>query len=195
MKAGTGLVAATLLAGPLLTGCSMNFGGEDSFGARCQRDGPLNSPTLVLMAQAVPTATLVPCVRAIPAGWGPDKLSVANGRAEFALNSDRDGSRALVVVLTKTCDLLGASRVPSDQPGARRYERPTRVSGGYAGSRFYVFPGGCITYRVNLTGGTRVQALTEATGALGFATRSAIRDMVVRNNDGRLKLDPTGSRT
>lgn len=182
-------VAAGLAACAALTGCSTEWETGRAAAAECASNGPLNSPALVLVAQAVPSATLLPCIRSIPAGWNEREMIVASDRAEFHFSSDREGDRALTVVLTATCDVRGASRVPSDQAGARRYELPTRVTRGYAGSRFYVFPGGCITFRFDVTGTTRAQSVLEASSAVGFTTRDTVRDMVRRHSEGRLRLD------
>lgn len=186
------LIVLCLSAAAGITGCSVEVGSGDEAGAGCQSDGPLNSPSLVLVAQAVPTASLLPCIQSIPRGWN-EKLTVANGRAEYAFSSHQDGERAFRVLLTRTCDISGASRVPSEVTGTRRYELPTRVTDGYAGRRFYVFSGGCVTYRFGLHGASRAQAVTEATSTVGWVSRQAVREMVDRHGDGRLRLDTSPS--
>jgi hypothetical protein len=80
--------------------------------------------SMILSAQAVPSAARLPCIAALPSGWAAGGASVSNGRALFWLDSDRAGGRAVTVTLTATCDTSGAQRIPSDQPGAARFERP-----------------------------------------------------------------------
>ena len=41
---------------------------------------------LWLEAQSVPSASLVPCVRSLPAGWGFGGANVRNGWSKFTLN-------------------------------------------------------------------------------------------------------------
>ena len=49
------------------------------------------------------------------------------------------------------------TRVPSDEPGTRRYERigEVRPGVGFTGTRFYLFPGGCVTYQFQFDGEER----------------------------------------
>lgn len=175
----------------LLAGCNVNVGSAP-IAAGCRGGGDADNPVLVLMAQAVPTAALVPCIRAVPAGWRQTgRLHVRNGRASFTLGSDAQGDTALSVLFTERCQLSGATSVPSDQPGSRRYERPRRVLSGYVGERYYVYPGGCTTYHFQLNGSTRALAISEAASAVGFVQRSTVADIVRRASDGRLHLDPS----
>jgi hypothetical protein len=148
------------------------------------------APSVVLMAQAVPTAPVLPCIRLMPIGWSLGNLEISKGRARFTLNSDRDGLDAVTVVLSETCDLRGATRVPSDHIGLERYERVTRVTGGYGGSRYHRASGGCVTYQFNLRGASRAAPVSEASSALGFVKRDAVRARVLRDTEGRLPLDP-----
>ena len=80
--------------------------------------------SMILSAQAVPTAALLPCIAALPAGWSISGTDIASGRASFWLDSDRAGPRAVTVTLTATCDTSGAQQIPSDP--ARR--APVRAS-------------------------------------------------------------------
>ena len=60
--------------------------------------------------------------------------------------------------------------------GTRRYERVRSLVSGYRGTRFYLFPGGCVTYDFNFS--TRGQALVnEVSLALGFVTRSQVSQL------------------
>ena len=55
---------------------------------------------LWLEAQSVPTASLVPCVRALPEGWRFGAANVRDGWSKLTLDHDRVGVPALVVRLT-----------------------------------------------------------------------------------------------
>jgi hypothetical protein len=181
---------AVLAALPVgLTGCSLTPA-DVGLDAACGHPEERTRPTLALMAQSVPTASLIPCVQLIPAGWTLDDITAASGRSTLVLNSDRDGPRALTVELTASCDTTGATPVPSDQAGARRYERPERITSGYVGRRYYVYPGGCTTYRFDLHGASQAQPVNEASLAIGFTTRDVIRTATLRDTGGRYPLDP-----
>jgi hypothetical protein len=129
---------------------------------------------LILMAQSVPTATFIPCIAAFPAGWSFGGEDIRSGRSEFWLDSDRAGSQAVTVSLTMTCDVAGAVPVPAapSEVGLRRYERPTSLPPQYAGSRYYLFPGGCVTYRFAFAAGSSFGPALEVTDALRFIARS-----------------------
>ena len=60
-----------------------------------------------LQAQSVPSASQVPCLNLLPAGWTFDSANVRNGWSTFTLDHDRVGRAALVVQLTATCDTSG----------------------------------------------------------------------------------------
>ncbi len=145
---------------------------------------------VILMAQAVPTASWVPCLETMPLGWHFSGMDVDNGSARFWLDSDRDGLRAIEFRLTETCDTDGATEIPSDRDKMRRLERVTQVSPQYVGRRYYLFEGGCITVLFRLSGQNRAEPLAVATQGLGAVPREQLRALVREQSDGRLELDP-----
>jgi tRNA A-37 threonylcarbamoyl transferase component Bud32/membrane-associated phospholipid phosphatase len=144
---------------------------------------------LLLMAQSVPTASLVPCVEILPPGWTLGDVVVTNGRSRFTLTSDRGG--VLVVDLAASCDLAGAAELTSERPEARRYVRLDRNAAGVTTTRAYTFPGGCITQRLAAPEASRQQLAGESSFALGFTTRDSLATALRGDSDGRLELDPT----
>ena len=159
----------------------------------CEYRGRPGTPVMVLEAQAVPTASLLPCVELLPSGWSLSSagLLLRNGEARFALDSDRVGGRAVTVVLQAGCNVAGATRVPSDESGARRYQRIDTVQPKrFTGEQLYVFPGGCVTYRYDFGGDTHAVPIAEVTQALGFVPRDEIRKAVSDFTRGRYQLDP-----
>jgi tRNA A-37 threonylcarbamoyl transferase component Bud32 len=149
---------------------------------------------LWLMAQSVPSASLVPCVQFLPVGWSVAEVAVNNGRSLITMHHDRAGRAAVVVQLTASCDLTGAAEVTSEQPGARRYLRIDRNAPGFSATRAYVFPGGCITERLTVPAASGQQLTSETSSAIGFATREALRQALRQRSDGRLDLDPGDAR-
>jgi len=174
----------------LLAGCAPQFGQAES--PVCEQRGLTGSLPVVTEAQAVPTASLLPCIKLLPAGWGFGSMLMQSGRARFSLTNDRVGPavQAVRVVLQPACDTSDAVQVPSDEEGARRYERVESLKGGYRGTRYYVFSGGCVTYRFTLKGEARAAPLNEATLALGFVSRQALQDMLDKVYKGKFKLNP-----
>jgi hypothetical protein len=162
----------------------------------CRSGGTDVGNGVILMAQSVPSASWVPCIRtALPLGWTFHHLVARNGDARFWLDSDRDGTQAIEVALTKTCDTSGSTEIPSDREGMRRLERVRRVSPTYAGERFYLFPGGCLTVVFRLGGDSSGEALALASQAVGAVRRADVDAQVREESGGRLSLDPAAEGT
>jgi hypothetical protein len=159
----------------------------------CEYRGDPGTQFVVLMAQAVPSASQLPCIELLPAGWTVSDVFVRNGRARFALDSDRVGMHAVEVALERTCQFEGAkvTRVPSDEPGTRRYEQigEVRPGVGYTGTRFYLFQGGCVTYQFRFNGEERARPIGEVTLSLSFVTRDAMQRLIQETTHGRADLD------
>ena len=182
---------AVLLLTAALSGCVTEA--DVGVDADCGDAEQVDNAVLVLMAQAVPTSTLIPCVRLVPASWRHGEVDVRSGRASFAFASasvDNPDDVPLLVELRPSCDVRGATEVPTDEPGTRRWERLRSVSPAYVGERFYVYEGGCTTLTFALSGDDQVQAVGEASRAVGFVDRDAVRAGVRERSDGRLQLDP-----
>jgi len=139
--------------------------------------------SMILAAQAVPSAALVPCVAALPSGWQVGGADIATGHSRFWLNSDQAGSPAVTVTLSASCDVAGARPVPSDQPGTRRFDRPLSQRPQFAALRFYTFPGGCVTYQFSFAPGASPLLAIPVNGAVGFVPRARLVDYI-RNSEG-----------
>ncbi len=148
--------------------------------------------SLLLTAQTVPGAAIVPCLRALPAGWTFRDFQARKGKARMILDFGRDGDRA-TVTLTRTCDVAGATEAVSDISGSRRYDvvHESRVS--YRSDRFYVTPGACIAYHFVMHRSTGAEQVSLLTRTLGVVERDVLRRYVHDYSDGRFELDPTPS--
>jgi hypothetical protein len=177
-----------------LAGCAAVSSGlyEGARSPACEHQGQPGAPMTVLAAQAVPSATLLPCVELLPAGWRVSDVAIHKEWASFALDSDRAGVRAVTIVLERFCSLSGVTRVPTDEPGTRRFEQigEVRPGAGFTGTRFYLFDGGCVRYQFRFNGDERAKPLGEATLALGFVGRDELRERVLDATGGRYELDP-----
>ena len=136
--------------------------------------------SMILSAQAVPSAAMLPCITALPSGWSIGGANITSGHARFWLDSDRAGPGAITVTLTAACDTSGAQQIPSDQPGTRRFEHPLSLLPRFTDLRFYTFPGGCVTYRFAFAPGASPVLAGAADTALSFQPRSALVDFVRR---------------
>ena len=150
----------------------------------CTRQEPL-----WLMAQAVPSASLVPCVQLLPVGWTLADVLVQDGRARITFDNDRVGKGVVVVELAASCDLAGAVEVTSEQRTARRYLRIERNSAAFSATRSYVFPGGCITERFVAPDASRAQLASQLSFAIGFTAREELGQALTERSGGRLEFD------
>jgi hypothetical protein len=140
------------------------------------------SEFFVLMAQSVPSATLLPCIRALPAGWTYGGSDVRSGSSRFWLDSDRAGIRAVEVSLTASCEVAGALDVTNStsEAGVRDYLREL-VLHPFSANRYFTFPGGCVTYRYRFGGTADPVLALEADEALTFGSRAAVVAQVQRD--------------
>jgi hypothetical protein len=172
-----------------LSGCVQVALGSDELACRSGDEGE-PARGVILMAQAVDSAAYVPCLDTVPLGWHLSDVEVRDGSGRFWLDSDRDGVRAIEVVLTATCDVRRATEIPSDRERIRRFEQVTRISPDYSGTRFYVFDGGCLTAHFRLAGHDRAEPLAVATEAVDLVARADVEEQVREESGGRLELDP-----
>jgi hypothetical protein len=132
-----------------------------------------DSAIFFLEAQAVPSATLVPCFYPLPVGWSYGESEARSGLVRAWLDSDRAGDRAVELVLTRTCDVSKSIRVhlAHAPPGLVRYDEPASVHLDSWAS-YYRFPGGCVTYRFSFTRQTAPAIFEQADRFLGFNPRA-----------------------
>jgi hypothetical protein len=136
----------------------------------------VGDPSMVLAAQAVPTASLVPCIERFPVGWIFGGSEISNGLARFWLDSDRAGFQAVQVLLTETCDVSEAVEVApgQDEAGTRRFEEPISLPPRFVANRYYVFEGGCVTYRFAFNPNASPALAVDIDEALSFRPRVAL---------------------
>jgi hypothetical protein len=136
--------------------------------------------TMVLMAQSVPSATQLPCIASLPAGWHFGGVHVKQDHSTLWLNSDEGGPHAVEATLEprSACNVSGATLVPTDEIGTRRYERPQSLRPELRTTRYYIFPGGCVTYRISFTGDPDPSLLFDADQALTFEPRRELVETV-----------------
>lgn len=161
----------------LMTGCGPS---EDAFVPACPSFGedPDVPPASWLLAQSVPSATLVPCVSVLAPGWEVSNVDIESERSRFWLSSDRLGTNFLRVELHPDCDVTGSEATLSDEQDSELFRRVRTVLSGpqregeYVGDWFYVYQGGCAVYHFEAEGPDvpSIEGATEA--ALSFFTRA-----------------------
>ena len=140
---------------------------------------------MILMAQAVPTATSVPCVEAMPAGWQLDRrgMQIKSDRGRFRLDA---GENTVEVTLLRPgdCPVASTTEIPSDEAGMRRYEQPEQLPPDLRSTRTYLFDGGCVTYRFEFADQSDASLIHDADDALAFQQRSDVVTEVERRTGG-----------
>ena len=181
-------VLVAIAAAVLAAGCSSAISTPLRVLPCTPSDGQLDKQ-LVLMAQSVPTASAVPCLRAELDDWFLDDLDSWDGRTRIEFSRLID-QIALTIELTATCDRGEATETTTDQPGTRRFDERIRIGGTYRDRRFYLLPGACVAYEFVLTGTGAEKAADDISSALGFVSRDQLADQVRSYSGGRLQLDP-----
>ncbi|HUK70608.1 MAG TPA: hypothetical protein VLW50_17930 [Streptosporangiaceae bacterium] len=188
-RVGLATAMLAVVAAAIFAGGRAFFPAQD-IGARAPECG--TSSSMILSAQAVPSAALVPCIAALPSGWRVGGADISSGRASLWLDSDRAGASAVTITLTATCDVSGAQQIPSDQAGTRRFERPLSLTPRFADLRFYTFAGGCATYAFRFAAGAPPVQAVAVDSALTFLPRTVLADYI-RHTEG-LALCGRGAR-
>lgn len=167
MTARPPAVAAAVLA-VAMVGCA----GAEAAAPECKP-----SRRLAILAQSVPTASLVPCLEGMPAGWSFAALDVDSEGSRFWLDSDRAGLRAAEIELTSTCDVSGGTEGEPEEQGTDRYRRLSSLSPRFAGSTYDVFDGGCVIYRYDFANGPHITLYQELHDAVALFPREDLEPL------------------
>ena len=165
-----GRIAAVAVAVSTLASCNTRAG--DATEANC----PIEDRELfILMAQSVPSATLIPCIESLPAGWSYGGSDVSNTAARFWLDSDRGGLHAVEVALAISCRITGAVDVTNStsEGGVRVYLDEFDLH-PFTANKYFVFPGGCVTYRYRFGPEAEATLALEADEAVTFNPRTVL---------------------
>ena len=129
---------------------------------------------MILAAQAVPSAAFLPCLATLPPGWTGAGAQIASGEATFGLDFGQGGLQTATITLSATCDTVGARQIPSGQPGMSQFERPPSPVSGSSDVRYYIFPGGCVTYRFVFAADPSPDLASAVDSAVAFIPRSEL---------------------
>jgi len=167
-----GVLAAVLLAtAAAVTGCAALSDAAPGCGQ------PLR---LAIVAQSLPSASYLPCIRMLPQGWSTSGFRAAPGGTSFLLSSDRSPGRPVKVRLVAACRPGGTSPSPPRAPGVVTYTRLTSITPRFAGSLYDVFPGGCVSYSFDFTLGSQISLMEQFEQAVGLYPRQQLRLVLKR---------------
>jgi hypothetical protein len=176
---GALIVLVTLGAAVSLAGCATSAGTVPGCG------DPLR---LAIVAQSVPGAAYLPCLRDLRPGWTAAGFAPSQAGTSFLLDSDRSPGRPVTVRLTASCRISGASPSPARAPGVLTYTRLESIRPRFAGHLYDVFPGGCVTYTFDFSHGSQIALTEEFEAAVGLYPRQQLR-LVLKRKLG-VELNP-----
>lgn len=161
-----GIVALALAAMVALPGCGTSTSNE----ATCEA-----GDTLVLSAQAVPSATMLPCITSFPTGWTFGGYAAETGRVLYWMDSDRGGLHAIEVELAPDCDTSGTLGLGSLQgfEGVEGFERRLTTDPP-SGVTYFTFEGGCVALSYDLAKGASPELVAEVVESTAFVPRAVL---------------------
>jgi len=163
---GAMLAVVALAAAAALTGCTSSSDTVPGCG------DPLR---LAIVAQSVPSASYLPCIRDLQPGWTASGFDPTQDGTSFLLNSDRSPGQPVTVQLATACRTGGASPSPARAPGVLTYTRLDSIRPTFAGRMYDVFPGGCVTYTFEFSHGSQIAQTEEFKAAVGLYPRQQLR--------------------
>lgn len=132
----------------------------------------------LIVAQSVRSASQIPCLLELPAGWGIDTVQINEEHSVMTFDSDRAGAGAAVLRLEQACDVSEAVSAPSDLPAAERFESVERVAPSFRAERYYVFPGGCVSWTFDFDEGTSATESVSIGSSLVLFPRQTLQDNI-----------------
>jgi tRNA A-37 threonylcarbamoyl transferase component Bud32 len=191
LLAGAAAVVAILVADPAILTDTRQITRTPTFldDAGCDRYEPQ-----WLAAQAVPSASLIPCMQALPAGWTVVGGTANNGRAEWIVDhnvtSGGTDEEQLLISLTRSCDLSGTTEEPRDASGVRHYKRLSVGDDAFVATWIDVFEGGCASATTATTLSQWETLEVDLRAAWKYSTRAELAQVLQERSKGKLHLDP-----
>ncbi len=155
-------VVAVLVSSVVLTACTTVAGSvpECDPGQR-----------LAVVAQSVPSASYVPCIRQLSEEWSSRSFRAGRGGTRFTLVPHRPGSRPVRVTFDSACDVTGGVATTPRAEGVRTSMHLQAVSPRYTGTLTDVFAGGCVSYRFDFARGPHIALMEQLTTTVGLFPR------------------------
>jgi hypothetical protein len=128
-----------------------------------------NDPPTVLMAESVPTATLIPCVRGVPGGWSFQSFEANDTVATFTMEQQEGG--VFTIEFRGSCQPEG-ERVPEPEPAVQAYR--SVQDGGTRTVWTSTFTGGCSRAELTFPAAPPTSDVEDVRAALSFISRDEL---------------------
>jgi hypothetical protein len=179
----TKVVTAVSLLALAATGCSRVSEHRDP---RCEPDSPT-----VLIAESVQTASLIPCVRSLPAGWGYGLFQATDHDARFRIETAAGPAAGVDVELVASCPPPTETASPDPTEPGTTVEKAVEQDTPYRATWTYRFEGGCVAYRIALAGEARAADLIDdLERGLSFIHRARLRSLLERQGAPAISEPP-----
>jgi hypothetical protein len=151
------------------------------------------SGVVVLEAQAVPTATKVPCVIDELVGWTDGTQHIERGSSTLTYATTSSEGAQWTIQLRPTCTLPpDATPDPTTAGGVRRHSADRKEDTNAVHEEWFQFDGGCASYVVTIPDRYDEQRVfDELETSFRLIDRSAIDASVRKRSDGAFGLDPS----
>ncbi len=160
------VVGAVVLASSVVSACSVEQTLPPPW---CMRSG-----SGLIVAQSVTTASQIPCLTDLPKGWSVGTVQVDDRHTRVSLDSDRAGDGAAVLRFDDACDVTDAVRTPTPLP-ADRYDLIEQIDPAFRAQRFYVFPGGSVSWTFSFKSGAEASESVLIGDALLMVSREDLQ--------------------
>jgi hypothetical protein len=137
--------------------------------------------SVLITAQSVPSAQMLPCFTQLPLGWEVETVDVTQDGTTIRFDSDRAGHHAAQLVFDTTCDVSGTAEQSNDQDGVERFARTERMEPGLRAKSFHVFEGGCVTWTFDLNSDVPRSEINELDETMMLVPRSVVSDGLVES--------------
>lgn len=139
------------------------------------------SPAVLIGAQSVPTASLLPCFGALPRGWEIETVDISHAGTTIRFDSDRAGNSAARFRYAPSCDIGEATPSPTEFERTRRYDWILEVQPRFRERRFYRFEGGCATWDFDFDHDVTSAMALELGNSLQLLDRATVNDDLHRS--------------
>jgi hypothetical protein len=143
-----------------------------------------------LVAQSVPSASLVPCVSLFGGRWSVDGEAYSSDGTTVSMSGQDSADVTWTVTLHESCDTAGMVPAGSAE-GADMAQSASESGSTYTRDQAFTFEGGCVTSTLKVPSRyDRALIESDVDAALVLVSRSALNDQVAADTDGKLQLDP-----
>lgn len=152
---------------------------------------------IVLQAQSVPTAQLIPCVTDTLDGWTLATESYSNDGSSVSWgtsssSTDSGAGAGWSVSLHPSCTPPADATVEPSVKGATVHSQETNENSVAVHQEWYQFTGGCVVSRIAIPDRFDEQRIFDELGdSFDLVSRAAVNDYVRADSDGDFGLDPT----